>query len=108
MKKPVFVVALGALLALATATEAWSQGTNQNSGAPNSPGTHAPSGTNSGSVGPGIATRTGPSGTFGEYQQQHPEWFSTKTPYRPCPSSVTIPNGRSACLGCPTPCRFHF
>jgi hypothetical protein len=28
--------------------------------------------------------------------------------YRPCPASVTFPNGRNACLGCPTPCRWHF
>jgi hypothetical protein len=31
-----------------------------------------------------------------------------KALYRPCPSSVTFPNGRSECLGCPTACGFHF
>jgi hypothetical protein len=43
-------------LALATASTAWSQSTGD-LGAPNTPGTHSPSG--GGSVGPGIATRTG-------------------------------------------------
>jgi hypothetical protein len=28
--------------------------------------------------------------------------------YRPCPASVGFPNGRNACLGCPTACRFHY
>jgi hypothetical protein len=108
MKKQVFVVVLGSLLALAMATGAWSQGTD-NLGAPNSPGTHAPSGTNGGNVRPGIATRVDPAaGSSGDIHQQHPEWFETKGAYRPCPSSVTFPNGRSACLGCPVPCRFHF
>ena len=41
-------------------------------------------------------------------QQQHPEWFEPKGVYRPCPASVAFPDGRSACLGCPTRCRFHF
>jgi hypothetical protein len=92
-------------LALATASTAWSQGTGD-LGSPNTPGTHSPSG--GGSVGPGIAARVDPAGSSGDIQKQHPEWFSPKGTYRPCPSSVAFPNGRSACLGCPTPCRFHF
>jgi hypothetical protein len=103
MKKPVTVVALGSLLALATASIAWSQGTGD-VGAPNTPGTHSPS--SGGSVGPGIATRTDSGTGSGDIQKQHPEWFSTKGAYRPCPASVEFPNGRNACLGCPSRCGY--
>jgi len=41
-------------------------------------------------------------------QQEHPDWFQNKGVYRPCPASVTLADGRNACLGCPTVCRFHF
>jgi hypothetical protein len=39
--------------------------------------------------------------------KEHPDWFTSHRPYRPCPSSVAF-NGRGACLGCPTKCRWHF
>jgi hypothetical protein len=41
-------------------------------------------------------------------KQEHPEWFTERKPYRPCPASVALSNGRAACLGCPTKCRWHF
>jgi hypothetical protein len=42
-------------------------------------------------------------------EAQHPEWFKPKGgPYRPCPSSVTLSDGRTVCLGCPSACGFHF
>jgi hypothetical protein len=59
MRKQLILVAL----ALATASTAWSQGAGD-LGAPNTPGTHSPSG--GGSVGPGIATRTGPGAGSGD------------------------------------------
>ena len=48
-----------------------------------------------------------PSGTFGSVKEQHPDWFTSQKPYRPCPSSVSF-NGQGACLGCPTRCSWHF
>jgi hypothetical protein len=44
----------------------------------------------------------------GDIHKEHPEWFTEKGAYRPCPASVTFPDGRSACLGCPSRCRSHF
>jgi hypothetical protein len=46
--------------------------------------------------------------SLGDIHKEHPEWFTVKGVYRPCPASVAFANGRSACLGCPTHCRFHF
>jgi hypothetical protein len=40
-------------------------------------------------------------------KQEHPEWFKSKRPYFPCPTSVEV-NGRNVCLGCPTTCQQHF
>ena len=39
-------------------------------------------------------------------QREHPNWFISedKIPYRPCPSSVVLAEGRRVCLGCPTVC----
>jgi hypothetical protein len=54
-------------LALAIASAAWSQGTGD-LGAPNTPGTHSPSG--GGSVRQGIATRVDPAGSSGDIQLQ--------------------------------------
>ena len=105
MRNHLFLVTFGSLLVFATVTTAHSQGTD-NLGAPNTPGTH--SSTNGGSVRPGIATRASPGGSTGDIHLEHPEWFTTKGAYKPCPSSVTFSNGRNACLGCPTSCGFHF
>jgi hypothetical protein len=52
-------------------------------------------------------TETGPRGSFQSVKEEHPDWFTSNRPYKPCPSSVAF-NGRSACLGCPTRCRGHF
>ena len=49
-----------------------------------------------------------PVGAQDSVGQQHPDWFESKGKYRPCPASVTFADGRNACLGCPTVCRFHF
>ena len=49
-----------------------------------------------------------PRGTFQAVKQEHPEWFTSRKPYRPCPASVAFSNGRAACLGCPTTCPWHF
>jgi hypothetical protein len=50
-----------------------------------------------------------PSGTFESVRQEHPDWFTSQRPYRPCPSSVGFNGGgRGACLGCPTTCPWHF
>jgi hypothetical protein len=40
-------------------------------------------------------------------KQEHPDWYTDRKPYRPCPASVAF-SGRGACLGCPTRCRWHF
>jgi hypothetical protein len=47
-------------------------------------------------------------GTPQGVKQEHPEWFAERKPYRPCPASVALSNGRAACLGCPTKCQWHF
>ena len=36
-----------------------------------------------------------PSGTFGSVKEQHPDWFTSQKPYRPCPASVAF----RACFG---------
>jgi hypothetical protein len=56
---------------------------------------------------PTTPTPSAQSGTFGSVKEQHPEWFTSHKPYRPCPSSVGF-NGQGACLGCPTRCSWHF
>jgi hypothetical protein len=61
----------------------------------------------------GAYAQTGPGaspapGSQDGIAQEHPEWFESKGKYRPCPASVTFADGRNACLGCPTVCRFHF
>jgi hypothetical protein len=38
-------------------------------------------------------------------RQEHKDWFKEPNTYRPCPSSVVLPNGQHVCLGCPAPCR---
>ena len=48
-----------------------------------------------------------PSGTFQSVKEEHPDWFTSNKPYKPCPSSVAF-NGRGACLGCPVRCPWHF
>src|ERR1700733_5461152 len=50
-----------------------------------------------GGGGAGFAGATGQSP-----EKEHPEWFHSNRPYRPCPSSVASSNGGNACLGCPT------
>jgi hypothetical protein len=32
-------------------------------------------------------------------EQQHPEWFTERYRYKPCPAEVEFPDGRQACLG---------
>jgi len=45
----------------------------------------------------------------GEAQQQLPRWDKEdKIPYKPCPTSVVLADGRHVCLGCPTVCGAHF
>src|SRR5262245_44097257 len=45
--------------------------------------------------------------TLTDVRQAHPDWFTSRRPYMPCPASVAF-NGRGACLGCPTECPTHF
>ena len=52
---------------------------------------------------PTTPTPSAPSSSFQGVKQEHPEWFTSQKPYRPCPSSVAI-NGRGECLGCPSRC----
>ena len=49
-----------------------------------------------------------PQSSLDQVTRENPGWFSEPNPYKPCPSSVVFPNGNPACLGCPTPCRWHF
>ena len=49
-----------------------------------------------------------PGGSLDQLTREHSDWFIEPNPYKPCPSSVVFPNGGPACLGCPTPCRWHF
>ena len=49
-----------------------------------------------------------PEGQLGQISREHPGWFMEPNTYKPCPSSVVFSNGRSACLGCPHWCRWHF
>jgi hypothetical protein len=56
-----------------------------------------------GGGGAGFAGTTGQSP-----EKEHPEWFHSNRPYRPCPSSVRSPKGGNARLGCPTACGTHF
>jgi hypothetical protein len=53
------------------------------------------------------AEPTTPSSSLQGVREAHPDWFTSRKPYRPCPSSVAF-NGRGACLGCPTTCPTHF
>jgi hypothetical protein len=39
--------------------------------------------------------------TLGSIQTEHPEWFTERDMYRPCPASVVFPGERHACLGLP-------
>jgi hypothetical protein len=71
---------------LALATGAFAQTT------PTAPATSAPS---------------APSSSLENVRQEHPDWFTSRRLYFPCPSSVAF-NGRGACLGCPTRCPKHF
>ena len=32
-------------------------------------------------------------------EQQHPQWFTERYVYKPCPSAVEFANGKPACLG---------
>jgi hypothetical protein len=52
-------------------------------------------------------TPSAPSSSLQGVREQHPDWFTSHRPYRPCPASVAF-NGRGACLGCPTQCPWHF
>jgi hypothetical protein len=61
-----------------------------------------------GALAPTTPTPAAPSGTFQGVKEQHPDWFKSNTPYRPCPASVEFSDGRPACLGCPTRCAWHF
>ena len=55
------------------------------------------------------AAPSGGTGTGLEIERKaHPNWFTEPNTYKPCPSSVVFPDGRSACLGCPVQCRWHF
>jgi hypothetical protein len=51
---------------------------------------------------------TAPNSSLQGVRQEHPDWFTSRRPYMPCPTSVTLPDGRSVCLGCPTECPTHF
>jgi hypothetical protein len=57
---------------------------------------------------PTAPTPTAPSSSLQGLKEGHPDWFTSHTPYIPCPSSVQFSDGRSACLGCPTRCSKHF
>jgi hypothetical protein len=42
-------------------------------------------------------------------EAQLPRWDKEdKIPYKPCPTSVVLADGRHVCLGCPTVCGAHF
>jgi hypothetical protein len=42
-------------------------------------------------------------------QQDHQRRFTEdKIPYKPCPTSAVLADGRHVCLGCPTECGSHF
>ena len=42
-------------------------------------------------------------------QKEHPRRFTEEQmPYKPCPTSVVLADGRHVCLGCPTVCGAHF
>jgi hypothetical protein len=53
------------------------------------------------------STPATPQSGLDQLAREHPGWFMEPNSYKPCPSSVLFSN-RSACLGCPTPCRWHF
>jgi hypothetical protein len=47
--------------------------------------------------------------TTSDAVKEHPDWFTEQgIKYHPCPASVGFRNGRRACLGCPSACRWHF
>jgi hypothetical protein len=48
-----------------------------------------------------------PGSSFQAVRDAHPDWFTSRRPYFPCPSSVGF-DGRGACIGCPTRCSKHF
>ena len=81
------IVAVALVSALAFASGAFAQTTEQ----PTQPSTPAPA-----------------EGQLSQLTREHPGWFTEPNSYKPCPSSVVFPNGSPACLGCPTPCRWHF
>jgi hypothetical protein len=90
------IVAVALVSALVFASGAFAQTTQeptQPSAQPTQPSTPAPQGQGSG---------------LDQVSREHPGWFIEPNAYKPCPSSVVFPNGGPACLGCPTPCRWHF
>jgi hypothetical protein len=107
MKAFFLAVAFALFLMVTTAPTAWSQGMGAE--APTGQETRIPVGAGGGSAARGSVARPGSNaGSSGDILREHPEWYHTKGSYRPCPSSVTFPGGRNACLGCPGPCGFHF
>jgi len=52
---------------------------------------------------PSLATGAG----LDAMRKEHENWFTEPNTYKPCPSSVVFPDGRPACLGCPTSCPWH-
>ena len=87
MRFPIVAVLLAS--ALAFASGAYAQTAPQSSAPPAAP---------SGGTGTGLEIE----------RRAHPSWFTEPNTYKPCPSSVVFPDGRSACLGCPAPCRWRF
>ena len=49
------------------------------------------------------ATTTPPerSTTLGSVQTEHPDWFTERSTYKPCPAFVVFPGERHVCLGLP-------
>jgi hypothetical protein len=83
------IVAVALVSALAIASDAFAQTTQQ----PTEP--------------PAPASPQG-SSPLDEVTREHPGWFIEPNTYKPCPSSVVFSNGRPACLGCPHWCRWYF
>jgi hypothetical protein len=89
-----------AISVFALATGAFAQTTQKPPTPPSPPATPAPATPAT----PALATGTG----LDLERRAHPDWFTEPSTYKPCPASVVFPDGRPACLGCPTSCRWHF
>jgi hypothetical protein len=49
-----------------------------------------------------------PRGTFEGVKQEHPEWFTSRRPYRPCPASVHLATGGPRASAAPRGARGTF